>query len=62
MTSHLESLLVEIRNCGECEAHLPFKPRPIVAANEAARILIIGQAPGIRVHESTADANLGQAR
>lgn len=52
MASDLESLLVEIRQCRECEAHLPFQPRPILAAAEQARILIIGQAPGIRVHES----------
>jgi uracil-DNA glycosylase len=52
MTSNLNSLLVEIRKCRECEAHLPLGPRPILAAHQNARILIIGQAPGIRVHES----------
>ena len=52
MNSALDSLLVEIRQCRKCETQLPFEPRPIVAVNEEARILIIGQAPGIRVHNS----------
>ena len=50
MTS-LESLILEIRDCRECEAHLPLGPRPILSAHESAQILIVGQAPGIRVHE-----------
>jgi len=45
-------LLNEIRQCRECEQYLPFGPRPILQADSAARILIIGQAPGRRVHES----------
>ena len=52
MASNLELLLAEVRKCTECELHLPLGPRPIVAANKEARILIIGQAPGVRVHES----------
>lgn len=48
----LTNLLVEIRQCRACEAELDCGPRPIVAAHEDARILIIGQAPGKRVHES----------
>jgi len=52
MADGLQSLLAEIRQCRECEAHLPCGPRPILAACKEARILIVGQAPGIRVHES----------
>ena len=52
MATELASLLIEIRKCRECEAHLPFEPRPILSAHQDARILILGQAPGIRVHES----------
>ncbi|MEQ8836584.1 MAG: uracil-DNA glycosylase family protein [Lacipirellulaceae bacterium] len=48
----MDSLLSEIRDCRECEAELPRGPRPILAAHKASRILIIGQAPGARVHES----------
>lgn len=46
------SLLAEIRNCEVCKADLPSGPRPIVAAHQDASIVIIGQAPGSRVHES----------
>lgn len=52
MTTPLPTLLKEIRRCRECASHLPLSPRPILAADENARILIVGQAPGIRVHES----------
>ncbi len=50
--SGLPVLLTEIRQCRECEASLPHGPRPILQAATGARILIIGQAPGRRVHES----------
>jgi uracil-DNA glycosylase len=52
MTDPLETLLSEIRACRHCEADLPLGPRPVVVADPAARILIIGQAPGTKVHES----------
>lgn len=48
----LSKLLAEIRDCRECEADLPLGPRPILAASELSRVLIVGQAPGARVHES----------
>lgn len=48
----LPLLMQRIRQCRECEPHLPLGARPIVQANAAASILIIGQAPGRRVHES----------
>ncbi len=50
--TELPILLNEIRQCRECEQHLPLGPRPILQAGTDARILIIGQAPGRRVHES----------
>lgn len=50
--SGLTKLLTEIRGCRECEAHLPLGPRPILVAHRQAKILIIGQAPGLRVHQS----------
>ena len=46
----LESLLAAVRNCRACEAHLPLGPRPVVRAAVTARVLIVGQAPGLRVH------------
>lgn len=48
----LPLLLDEIRQCRHCEEHLPLEPRPILEARETSRILLIGHAPGIRVHES----------
>jgi uracil-DNA glycosylase len=48
----LNVLLHEIRACTICAPVLPHAPRPIVAASESARVLIIGQAPGARVHAS----------
>ena len=48
----LDDLLSDIRRCTVCTEFLPLGPRPIVQAGRAARIVIIGQAPGRRVHES----------
>ena len=51
MTAY-ERLMAEVRSCQICAGDLPLGPRPIVRGNKAAKILIIGQAPGTRVHES----------
>lgn len=48
----LAALLAEIRVCRMCTLTLPHGPRPIVQAGKGARILIIGQAPGSKVHAS----------
>lgn len=48
----LEQLLSAVRACRACEKHLPLGPRPVLRAGEAARVLIVGQAPGVRVHAS----------
>lgn len=48
----LESLLAAVRACRACEAHLPLGPRPVLTAAATARILIVGQAPGARVHRT----------
>ncbi|MEE8106043.1 MAG: uracil-DNA glycosylase family protein [Planctomycetota bacterium] len=50
--SSLDALLGRIRRCTICEPHLPHGVRPVVRAQESARILVAGQAPGRRVHES----------
>jgi uracil-DNA glycosylase len=46
----LKTLLAAVRDCRACEAHLPLGPRPVLRAGETARVLIVGQAPGVRVH------------
>ena len=48
----LDRLLAEIRGCRLCADHLPLGPRPVVQAAPTATLLIIGQAPGTKVHES----------
>jgi uracil-DNA glycosylase len=51
MTS-LEALLTEVRACSLCAAHLPHGARPILQIHTNSRVLIAGQAPGSKVHES----------
>lgn len=46
----LDALLTEIGACRLCEAHLPLGPRPVLRASATARLLIVGQAPGTKVH------------
>lgn len=48
----LESLLRDIRACTLCNEHLPLGPRPVLRAASSAHLLIIGQAPGTKVHAS----------
>jgi len=48
----LQRLIAEARACRLCEAHLPLGPKPVFIAGEGARLLIAGQAPGRRVHET----------
>lgn len=50
--SKLPPLLAEIDACRLCAEHLPHTPRPVVQAGAMARLLIIGQAPGRRVHDT----------
>jgi uracil-DNA glycosylase len=45
-------LLREIRSCTHCTKDLPCGPRPVVQAHPSARLCIIGQAPGRKVHET----------
>jgi len=52
MTATLDSILADIGRCKACEAHLPHPPRPVLQAGRSARLVIIGQAPGSKVHES----------
>ncbi len=48
----LESLLEQVRACRICEEHLALGPRPVLRASATASILIVGQAPGTKVHAS----------
>lgn len=50
--NHLTDLLKQVRACTHCHESLPFEPRPVLAAASSAKILIVGQAPGTRVHRT----------
>lgn len=47
----MENLLDDIRRCRLCE-DLPLGPSPVIRAQTSCKILIIGQAPGTKVHET----------
>lgn len=48
----LDKLLLKVRACTVCAHHLPFAPRPVLRAAKTARLLIVGQAPGRKVHDT----------
>ncbi|MBZ2167712.1 uracil-DNA glycosylase family protein [Marinobacter sp. F4216] len=47
-----DELVRRVRACTLCQDVLPLGPRPVVQLSESARILVVGQAPGRRVHET----------
>jgi uracil-DNA glycosylase len=47
-----EATIAAARACTICKAYLPLGPRPVFQIAPTARILIVGQAPGRRVHET----------
>ncbi|MBU6422067.1 MAG: uracil-DNA glycosylase family protein [Gammaproteobacteria bacterium] len=49
MPENLTRLLAAVRACRDCEGKIP-QPRPILNAHRDARVLIVGQAPGRKVH------------
>ncbi|WP_086646962.1 uracil-DNA glycosylase family protein [Acetobacter sp. DsW_54] len=52
-TDHqLHALLQQVRACSACAHALPFGPRPVLHISPRARLLIAGQAPGTKVHET----------
>ena len=50
MKEDLDRLLADIRACRICEGQL--EPRPVLHVTATAKLLIVGQAPGMRVHKS----------
>ncbi len=48
----IAQLLAEVRRCTVCANHLQLGPRPVLQLHPRARILVAGQAPGRKVHES----------
>ncbi|MFD2200776.1 uracil-DNA glycosylase family protein [Shivajiella indica] len=50
MEAPIENLIQEIKSCRICEAYLPLGPKPVFTAGEKSKILVVGQAPGTKVH------------
>jgi uracil-DNA glycosylase len=48
----LQDLIQEARACRVCAPHLPLAPRPVFLVGAGTRLLIVGQAPGRRVHDT----------
>ncbi len=48
----MKLLLEQIRKCNICAAHLPHGVNPVLQVSADARLVIIGQAPGSKVHQS----------
>jgi uracil-DNA glycosylase len=48
----LDHLIKQVQNCVLCETHLPLGPRPVIQLSSESKILIAGQAPGLKVHQS----------
>lgn len=46
----LDVLVNEVRACTICAKYLPFDPNPVVRPSSTAKILLVGQAPGTKVH------------
>jgi uracil-DNA glycosylase len=52
VTGDFETTVAAARACETCKPNLPLGPRPVFQIGPMARILIVGQAPGRRVHET----------
>ncbi len=48
----LHTLLEDVRACTICTEHLPLGPNPVLRASTESRLLLVGQAPGTRVHNT----------
>jgi uracil-DNA glycosylase family 4 len=48
----MNKLLKQIRGCTACAQHLEFGVNPIIAASTKSKLIIIGQAPGRKVHDT----------
>ena len=48
----LSALLADVRACKVCKEFLPYDPKPVLRASVTARMLVVGQAPGTKVHNT----------
>jgi len=52
MEKTLDELVEDIKRCAVCQNVLPLGARPVIAAGRKSKILIVGQAPGLAVHQT----------
>ncbi|NGM65997.1 uracil-DNA glycosylase family protein [Sphingobacterium sp. SGR-19] len=52
MNEETEALYREIRCCTICEPKLPAGTNPVLTIDDRSKVLIVGQAPGMKVHLS----------
>lgn len=52
MAESLTILVKEIKKCSLCLQHLPHGVNPVLQISSSAKIIIAGQAPGLKVHQS----------
>lgn len=52
MSTDFQTLLQNIKQCRICEEFLDLGPNPVVSVSKKSKILVIGQAPGTKVHAS----------
>jgi len=50
--STIKDLRKNIKICALCADYLPYQPRPVFSFSAKSKILIVGQAPGKKVHKS----------
>ena len=50
--AHFNDLMKQVSQCQICAPHLAQGCRPVLQVNPQATVLIIGQAPGLKVHKS----------
>ncbi|RDV24023.1 uracil-DNA glycosylase family protein [Alteromonas aestuariivivens] len=55
--SDFQQLLQEVQRCALCQQHLPFTANPVISVGQTAKIIIIGQAPGIKAHQTSTPWN-----
>ena len=48
----MKKLIAEIKKCTVCSPHLKLGARPVLNAHAESKIIIIGQAPGLIVHQT----------
>lgn len=53
MENELQQLLQQIHSCNLCQEFLPLGTNPVLRVSTQSKILIVGQAPGIRVHKTS---------